>query len=138
MFWGQQELYNFAYVNKSTFRRTSSTDIGEVKHLCTIHRSRNKSNDLELHLQLHSVWSDGSTICSRWGHLQHHKFASNHWKYTRVCSKYCQILSKTSKNGQRQLKICPSGEISPNRVTLGYYELIKSNLGNVLDVQFVI
>ena len=38
--------------------------------------------------------------------------------FAKVGSQFCQILNSYTRNGQKLLKCCPSGEISPNMVTL--------------------
>ena len=64
-----------------------------------------------------AVWPDGKIIYSIFGHAQQWIFAELQ-KCTKVDQTFCQILNKVSKNCQRLLKSCQSGEISPNLATL--------------------
>ena len=75
-----------------------------------------------VHYLLSERLTDSVTKCleyfSLFGYLQRLEFAQNSLKIAKVGSKFCQTLNIPSKVCQRFLKLCPSGEISPNLVTL--------------------
>ena len=55
---------------------------------------------------------------SVFGHFHQWKSAQWHTKFVKIGLEVCQIQNKLSKNCQRLKRICQSGEISPNLVTL--------------------
>ena len=64
------------------------------------------------------VWPDGCIIFLIFGHLDQGNFAQEFNIFEKVCSQFCQMLNSYSRNDQKLLKFCPSGEILPNLVTL--------------------
>ena len=58
------------------------------------------------------------------------KFAKIFNEFAKVGSKFCQTLNKPSHFCQRFLKVCPSGEILPNLVTL---EAISTSVKRVME-----
>ena len=67
---------------------------------------------------LPSEWPDGYVIISIFGHLEQWKFANKCEIFAKVGSQFCQILNSYSREGTKLFKLCLSGEILPNLVTL--------------------
>lgn len=52
--------------------------------------------------------------CSKLAHLKKWKFSQKHNNFAKVGRRFCQILNKSSRNGQTLLKFYQGGKISPN------------------------
>ena len=91
----------FTYWNK-TFRNE------HLDHLCTIT----------------SQCDQMAILFSTFGRLHEWKFSQWHTKFTKVVPKFCQKVNTPLKKSPKTVKILPSGEISPNLVTL----LLANNL----------
>ena len=73
-----------------------------------------------MQLEMPKPWTvrpDGLTSVRPDG-LTSRKYRQKHKIFVKVGSQFCQILNSYSRNGQKLLKCCPIGEISPNHVTL--------------------
>ena len=71
-------------------------------------------------------------LFSTFGRLHEWKFSQWHTKFTKVVPKFCQKVNTPLKKSSKTVKILPSGEISPNLVTL----LLANNLSGVYTGRF--
>ena len=84
---------------QSKTRKWNDMRLNDPKRKSMIGKARERDSDDHV-----TVWPDGKVIFSIFGHLQYWTFAQYHMEFAKFC--------------QSHLKICPSGEISPNLVTL--------------------
>ena len=67
---------------------------------------------------MEGVWPDGYNIFHDLDTYNNSNWPKIHNKFAKVGSKVCQTLNIPTKVCLRLFKVCPSGEISPNLVTL--------------------
>ena len=86
--------------------------------------------------ELWAVRPECLIICSKFGHSQQKKFAQQHQNFAKVGAKFCQILTKLSRNRQRLLKFRQNDKISPNLVILTVSKKIfNENVLNCLQLK---
>ena len=81
-----------------------------------------------------AVWPDGLNIFHNLATYNSSNLHKLHKTYAKAGSKFCQTLNIPSIVSQRFLKVCPSGKISPNLVTMIPWLYVEGRFEKVIEI----
>ena len=81
-----------------------------------------------------AVWLDGLNIFHNLATYNSSNLPKIHKTYAKAGSKFCQTLNIPSIVSQQFLKVCPSGKISPNLVTMIPWLYVEGRFEKVIEI----